>query len=249
MPDRRQINVLGMRIDNVTYEDALARMEEFIADGRAHLVVTVNPEFIMTARKDPDFARLLNSAHLALPDGQGVVWASRVLGSPLKERVTGVDTVTRMAALAAEKGYRVYLLGAAHGVAELASEQLCRSCPGLTVVGTHAGSAARDEEEEIVDTIRQAHPHVLFVAYGAPTQEKWIARNLSRLEVPVCMGVGGAFDFISGRSQRAPRWLQQLGLEWLHRLWRQPWRWRRMLALPRFAWLVFREQYRDGSLS
>jgi N-acetylglucosaminyldiphosphoundecaprenol N-acetyl-beta-D-mannosaminyltransferase len=240
MPDKAQISILGIRVDNVTYEEALIRMEGFISDGQPHQVVTVNPEFIMTAREDPRFANILNLAHLALPDGQGLLWAARILGTPLRERVTGVDTLIGTAALAAEKGYRVYLLGAAEGVAEAAGRELARRYPGLEIVGTYAGSPTLDEEEDILNMIWQARPQVLFVAYGAPQQDKWIARNLSRLGVPVAMGVGGAFDFISGQAKRAPRWLQRLGLEWLHRLYHQPWRWRRMLILPKFAWLVFR---------
>jgi len=243
MPSRVKISILGIQVDDVTYQEALMWMEEFINDGRLHQVVTINPEFIMTAREDPDFARILNESHLALPDGQGLLWAARLLGTPLKERVTGVDTLMRMAALAAEKGYRVCFLGAAKGVADTTARELSRRYRSLDVVGTYAGSPALKEEDEIVNIIRQARPHILFVAYGAPQQEKWIARNLSRLGVPVAMGVGGAFDFISGRAKRAPSWLQRLGLEWLYRLCHQPWRWRRMLALPRFAWLVFRARF------
>lgn len=244
MPHRVRISILGIRVDNVTGEEALMRIEEFINDGRPHQVVTVNPEFIMAAKEDPHFARILNESHLALPDGQGLLWAARILGTPLKERVTGVDTVVSMAAVAAKKGYRVYFLGAAEGVADAAAQELSGRYPGLKVVGTHAGSPALREEDEILSMIWQARPHILFVAYGAPRQEKWIARNLSRIGVPVAMGVGGAFDFISGRERRAPRWLQRLGLEWLHRLCHQPWRWRRMLVLPSFAWLVFCARFR-----
>jgi N-acetylglucosaminyldiphosphoundecaprenol N-acetyl-beta-D-mannosaminyltransferase len=243
MPDRAQIDILGIQVDNVTYEEAVMRMHQFIADGTAHQVVTVNPEFIMTAREDPDFAYILNQAHLALPDGQGLLWAARILGRPLRERVTGVDTVIRMAAVAAEKGYRVYFLGASSGVGDTAAQELSRRFPKLEVAGTYAGSPAPDEEEKILSMIWRTHPHILFVAYGAPQQDKWIARNLSRLEVPVAMGVGGAFDFISGQAKRAPHWLQRLGLEWLHRLCHQPWRWRRMLALPKFCLLVLRARF------
>lgn len=238
--DRSQVDILGIRVDNVTYEEALLRMQGFIRNGRPHQVVTVNPEFIVTARRDPEFAQMLNQADLALPDGQGLLWASRVLGTPVVERVAGVDALVKIAALSEKKGYRLYFLGAAEGVAEAAARELRRSYPELQVVGTCAGSPAREDEKRIVDIIRQADPHILFVAYGAPEQEKWIARNMLRMQVPLAMGVGGAFDFISGQAKRAPRWAQRLGLEWLHRLYRQPWRWRRMLALPRFAYLVFR---------
>jgi N-acetylglucosaminyldiphosphoundecaprenol N-acetyl-beta-D-mannosaminyltransferase len=149
-----------------------------------------------------------------------------------------VDTVVRVAALAAERGYRLYLLGAAPGVAEEAARRLVDAHPGLVIAGTYAGSPAPEEEDAIVARITAAAPDVLFVAYGAPKQDLWIARNLERLRVPVVMGVGGAFDFISGRARRAPAWMQRMGLEWLHRLIHQPWRWRRMLALPRFLFAV-----------
>jgi len=236
------IEILGIRVDNVTYEQALDHIERFIVEGPAHQVNTVNPEFIMAAQGDPGFARILNSSSLNLPDGQGLIWAARLMGTPLQQRVTGVDTLIMLAQMAARKGYRMYLLGAAEGVADVAARHLHDRFPGLEIVGTYAGSPALQEDEAIVSRISKTRPHLLFVAYGAPHQEKWIARNLPRLGVPVAMGVGGALDFISGHSKRAPSWLRKLGLEWLHRLVHQPWRWRRMMALPRFAWLVLRKR-------
>lgn len=234
--------ILGVRTDNVNYDQALSLVEGFIESGTPHQVVTVNPEFIVAAQSDDDFRSILNASSLALPDGVGLLWAARFLGHPIQERVTGTDTVQRIAALAAQKGYGLFLLGAAPGVAVATAARLCQTHPGLRIVGTHAGSPALEEEYEIVRLIQRAKPDILFVAYGAPRQDKWIARNLERLGVPVAMGVGGAFDFISGRVKRAPRWLQRLGLEWLQRLACEPWRWRRMLALPRFVWLVVRER-------
>jgi exopolysaccharide biosynthesis WecB/TagA/CpsF family protein len=233
--------LLGVRTDNVNYDQALSLIEGFVQNGSPHQVVTVNPEFIVAAQSDDDFRNILNASSLALPDGVGLLWAARFLSQPLQERVTGTDTVQRVAALAAQKGYSLFLLGAAPGVAVATAARLCQTYPGLRIVGTHAGSPVL-EEDKIVRLIQKAKPDILFVAYGAPQQDKWIARNLERLGVPVAMGVGGAFDFISGRAKRAPRWLQRLGLEWLHRLWREPWRWRRMLALPKFVWLVVRER-------
>jgi len=235
-------NILGVRADNVNYDQALSIIEGFVQSGSSHQVVTVNPEFIVAAQSDDDFRDILNASSLALPDGVGLLWAARFLGHSLQERVTGTDTVQRVAALAAQKGYRLFLLGAAPGVAAATAARLCETYPDLRIAGTHAGSPALEEADEIVRLIQRAKPDVLFVAYGAPAQDKWIARNLVRLGVPVAMGVGGAFDFISGRAERAPRWLQRLGLEWLHRLCHEPWRWRRMLALPKFVWLVVRER-------
>ena len=238
--------ILGVRTDHVNYDQALSLIEGFIVSGAPHQVVTVNPEFIVAAQSDDDFRHILNTSSLSLPDGVGLLWAARFLGHPLQERVTGTDTVQRVAALAAQKGYSLFLLGAAPGVAVATAARLCETHPGLRIAGTHAGSPALEEEDEIVRLIQRAKPDILFVAYGAPAQDKWSARNLERLGVPVAMGVGGAFDFISGRAKRAPRWLQRVGLEWLHRLLHEPWRWRRMLALPKFVWLVVRERLAKG---
>lgn len=238
MVKRDRVMILGVPVDNVTHEETVARIEAFIENGRPHQVVTVNPEFVVAAQSDVHFFQVLQEADLSLPDGIGLLWAARFLGKPLSQRVAGVDTVRRMASLAAKRGYRLFLLGAAEGVAEATATKLEEENPGLKVAGTYAGSPDPKEEEEIVEMIRAARPHLLLVAYGAPQQDLWIHRNLRRLEVPVAMGVGGAFDFISGKVQRAPGWMQRLGLEWLHRLLHEPWRWRRMLALPEFVWLV-----------
>ncbi len=235
---RPGLDVLGVWVDNVSNDEALSIIEGFIVGGSPRQVVTINPEFIITARRDAAFRAVLNAAHLSLPDGVGVLWAGRFMGRPFKERVTGVDTVQRVSALAARKGYRLFFLGAAPGIAARTAAILKKRFPHLRVVGTYAGSPHPDCEEVIVNLVSAARPDVLFVAYGAPQQDLWIARNLERLEVPVVMGVGGAFDFIAGVTRRAPLWMQRLGLEWLHRLWHEPWRWRRMLALPKFAGLV-----------
>jgi N-acetylglucosaminyldiphosphoundecaprenol N-acetyl-beta-D-mannosaminyltransferase len=145
----------------------------------------------------------------------------------------------------ATHGYRLFLLGAAPGVAETAGQRLQELAPGLVIAGTYAGSPGPSEEYEIIERLRAAQADVLCVAYGAPAQELWIYRNLARLPVAVAMGVGGAFDFITGRQQRAPVRMQKLGLEWLYRLYRQPWRWRRMLALPHFALKVLLRGRKD----
>jgi len=239
---REQVVILGVPVDNVTKEEALAKIEAFIESGQPQQVVTLNPEFVMAAQNDAQFFQVLKEADLSLPDGVGLLWAARFLGRPLRERVAGVDTVRRIANLAARRGYRLFLLGAAEGVAEATAKRLEEGNPGLKVAGTYAGSPDPKEEDKIVEMVRAARPHLLLVAYGAPQQDLWIHRNLGRLGVPVAMGVGGAFDFISGKAKRAPRWMQRLGLEWLHRLLHEPWRWRRMLALPKFVWLVIRSR-------
>ena len=228
-----------MRVDAVTFDQALGYIEEFIADGDPHQIVTVNPEFVMAAQSDAEFRDIINTSALALPDGAGVWWASRRLGNPLPERIPGVDLVERLAALSVQQNYRLFFLGAMPGVADQTVEMLASRYPGMAIAGTYAGSPRKEDEETITERVRAARPQILFVAYGAPIQDRWIARNLERLDVPVCIGVGGSFDYIAGVQSRAPRWLRRLGLEWLHRLVTQPWRWRRMLALPRFAWQVF----------
>ncbi len=243
----RYVRILGVRVDDVTMAEALGWVEAFIAEGTPHQITTVNPEFVVAAQHNAPFSVVLEGADLALPDGIGLLWASRLLGQPLRERVAGSDMVPEMARLSAQRGYRLYLLGAAPGVAERAADALRRDYPGVQVVGTYAGSPDPCEEDDIIARIVAADPDVLLVAYGAPRQDLWIHRNLARLGVPVCMGVGGALDFIAGVAVRAPRWMRRAGLEWLHRLWRQPWRWRRMLALPRFAGLVIRQSLMPGT--
>lgn len=240
--------VLGVRVDCVTRQQALDAIELLIEQRRNAIargdmeecrqVVTVNTEFVMEARRNSAFRKIINSAALVIADGIGIVWATRLGGTPAPQRITGTDTLIALAKRSAGAGYRLYLLGAATGVAERAAARLQSIAPGLQIAGTYAGSPAPDEEEAILRRLRETDADVLCVAYGAPTQEFWIHRNLSRLPVAVAMGVGGAYDFLSGRQRRAPRLMQRLGLEWLYRLYREPWRWRRMLAIPRFMFIV-----------
>lgn len=242
--------ILGVKVHALTNTRTLALIEAFIASGQPHQLVTVNPEFVVEAQHDAEFRQIINRAALAMPDGIGVLKAARFLGTtPLPERVAGSDLVVRLAELSHLKGYRIYFLGAQPGVAEQAIEKLRQPYPNLQVAGTYAGSPAIAENEAIVERILPTRPDILLVAYGAPRQDKWIARNLERLQIPVCIGVGGSFDFIAGTQQRAPAWVQRLGLEWFHRLLTQPWRWRRIWnAVPRFSWLVLRSRFVDKKL-
>jgi N-acetylglucosaminyldiphosphoundecaprenol N-acetyl-beta-D-mannosaminyltransferase len=236
------VYVLGVRVDRLSQEQVLSKMTEMIALRRSsenqlpcQQIITVNPEFVMAAQRDAEFRRAINAAALVVADGVGVVWATRYLKAPTPERITGVDTLMALARRCAGSGYRLYLLGAAPGVAEETAVRLQSLAPGLQIAGTYAGSPAPAEEAAIIERVRTARTDVLCVAYGAPGQDLWIARNLARLPAALAVGVGGAYDFISGRQQRAPHFMQRMGLEWLYRLYREPWRWRRMLALPRFA--------------
>lgn len=241
MPSPCSVDILGVRVDNVTTSEALAILEGFVVQGTPHQVVTINPEFIMRAQQDSAFRVVLTAADLAIPDGQGLLWAAKRLGQPLRERVAGSDLLPLIARASARRGYRLYLLGAAPGVADRAARVLVEQNPGLRIAGTYAGSPDPSEDDALVARVVSSAPDFLFVAYGAPQQDLWIHRNLQRLGVPVCMGVGGAFDFIAGVVPRAPLWMRERGLEWFYRLVRQPWRWRRMLALPRFVWQVLRQ--------
>jgi N-acetylglucosaminyldiphosphoundecaprenol N-acetyl-beta-D-mannosaminyltransferase len=190
----------------------------------------------MRAQQDAAFRQVLWQADLCIPDGVGLLIAAQWLGRPLPQRVPGSELVYHLAELAAENRWRLFLLGAAEGVAEAAAVILQQQYPGLIIAGTYAGSPDPSENAAIVQRINDSRADMLFVAYGAPRQDKWIARNKESLTaVRLAMGVGGSLDFITGRAVRAPRWLQNLGLEWFYRLIREPWRWRRMLALPRFA--------------
>ncbi len=238
------LHLLGVRVDRVSGNDALALMESYLRDRASdgpRQVVTINPEFVVQAQEDPGFRSVLNAADLNLADGVGIVWASHLVGAPVPERVAGVDAVERLAALAGRQGYRIYFLGGRPGVAEEAARTLAARYGPDLVAGAQAGSPAEDEAGILLDAIGAARADALLVAFGAPAQDGWIARHRRSLDVGLAMGVGGAFDFIAGTVPRAPRLLRGLGLEWAFRLVRQPWRWRRMLRLPRFVWLGLRQ--------
>jgi N-acetylglucosaminyldiphosphoundecaprenol N-acetyl-beta-D-mannosaminyltransferase len=235
-----QTRVLGVRVDCVDMEAALQRIESFVDAGGRHLVATVNPEFVMRASSDAEFARVLESADLCLADGSGVVWAARRQGCALAGPVTGVDLIPPLAALCARRGFRLFLLGAAPGVADDLARRLKDQHPGLQV-DAHPGSPDEADDDETNRHIEATRPQILLVAYGAPAQELWIDRLGERLSgVRVAMGVGGAFDYLTGRVPRAPMWMRQAGMEWLFRLAQQPWRIRRMAVLPVYALRVFR---------
>jgi len=242
----QSVEILGVRVDDATYDDLLAAVDRFVASGQPHHVVTLNSEMLVTAHDDPAFAAVLARSALNVADGVGLTLAARLLGRPLRQRVTGSDGIYVLARHSARRGYRVYFLGAGPGVAEATAQCLAAAYPGLRVAGTYGGSPGDGESAAVVDRVRAAHPDLLLVAYGVPAEEKWIARNRQDLGVPVMMGVGGSFDFVAGVTRRAPPWLRRLGLEWLHRLLREPWRWRRQLALPRFLGLVIAQRLRHG---
>jgi N-acetylglucosaminyldiphosphoundecaprenol N-acetyl-beta-D-mannosaminyltransferase len=236
------VEILGVRVDDATYEDLMVHVDAYVSSGRPHQIVTLNAEMLVSAHEDPALGRILNAADLNVADSVGVMLAARWLGLPLRERVTGSDGIYRLATHCARRGYRPFFLGAAPGVADVVAERLVIANPDLHVAGAYAGSPHPWDEDDIVGRVRAAAPDLLFVAYGVPIEEKWIARNRERFGVPAMVGVGGSFDFVAGVAERAPVWMRRMGLEWIHRLIHEPWRWRRQLALPRFVMMVMRQK-------
>jgi N-acetylglucosaminyldiphosphoundecaprenol N-acetyl-beta-D-mannosaminyltransferase len=238
------IDMLGVPLARMDMETALDRVDRFIAERSPHMVVTSDTPGIVRARDDPEFQQIMQSADMVTADGRGVVWMARVLGLPVTERVSGIDLIEKICARAAQRSYSAYLLGALPGVAEEAAEVLQSRCPGLRIVGTHHGYFTPAEEPGVVKAIAEAKPEILFVAFGAPRQERWIRQHLTELKVPVAIGVGGSFDVLSGRVRRAPPWMQAAGLEWLYRVLREPRRLPRLWALPRLLVMTLREALR-----
>ena len=234
-------NILGVKVDAVNMDGALSKIEQYILSGRPHHVITLNAEILYTAQDDPALLEIINSAHLVTPDGAGIVWAAKHLGQPVPERVTGIDLMLHLMSRAEERGWRVFLYGAAPGVAEEAAAKLMEKHPELKIVGISHGYLDDEGEVKLRQEVRDAEPHVLLAALGAPKQEYWIQEHLGALSVPVNMGVGGSFDVIAGRVRRAPLWMQRARLEWLYRLIQEPKRYKRMLNLPKFMLAVYKE--------
>jgi len=232
--------ILGAGVDAVTLEEAAGRVAGLVERGGSHRVITLNPELLYRAQFDRRLMEMIRRADLVTADGVGIVWAARLAGRPVPERVTGIDLMLRLAGRAAEAGWRVFLLGAAPGVAEKAGSELCRLFPGLVVAGTHHGYFLEKDSPEVAKAVRRARADLLFVGMGAPRQELWLEEHLPATGAAVGMGVGGSLDVLAGVARRAPEWVQRLGAEWLYRLVKEPSRWRRQLVLPLFAWLVVR---------
>jgi N-acetylglucosaminyldiphosphoundecaprenol N-acetyl-beta-D-mannosaminyltransferase len=223
--NRRSVAVLGVPFDNVTMHEAMDLIEEKIDQQGFHQVATANVDFVVHALYDKALQEMLCSCDLIVSDGMPIVWASRLMGSRLKERVSGVDLVPRLAELSARRGYGIYLLGASEKSSRGAAEVLQQRFPGLRIVGRDAPPIARladMDHEAILGRIERARPDILLVAMGHPKQEQWLAMHRHRLEVPLCMGVGASLDFLAGSVSRAPVWMQTSGLEWLYRAAQEP---------------------------
>jgi N-acetylglucosaminyldiphosphoundecaprenol N-acetyl-beta-D-mannosaminyltransferase len=238
---RPPISMLGVPFANVSLSQAIDRIETMVASGKPHQVVTANVDFLVQARKDDELRRIFVDASLVLCDGAPLVWASRLLGNPLPERVAGADLTPRLIEVAARKGWRLFFLGGAEAVTEQAVATLRTRFPNVTICGHYSPPFAPLEEmnhADIIRRVREARPDILFVSFGCPKAEKWIAQHAATLGVPVLIGVGGTVDFLSGRIKRAPLWMQRAGLEWLFRLGQEPRRLARRYArdLWEFVW-------------
>lgn len=222
--------ILGVRFDDLTQQEAAQQGRQLLEEDKFHYVVTPNPEFLLAAEKDPEFRRVLNAADLVLPDGIGVVYSAKILGTPLKERVPGIEFAEAMLSALNEMGGRLYLLGAKPGVAEEAGRRICARYPALVLCGTHDGYFK--DEQAILPEIAAAKPDLLFVCLGAPKQEKWMARWGQHTGAKLAIGLGGCLDVFAGNVERAPERWQKLGLEWAYRLKKEPKRIGRMAKLP-----------------
>lgn len=236
------ITILGLPVHRVDMQEALDIVERFVQERRPRHIITADASMLVMAQEDRELRSILLAADLITPDSAGVLWAARRQGTPLAERVSGVELVERFCALSAQKGYRLYFLGAAPGIAVAAAERMRRRYPGVQIVGAHHGFFGSAENEAILEEIRHCQPDILCVALGIPKQEKWIATYQRALGVPVAIGVGGTFDVLSGKVRRAPQWMRRLHLEWLWRLLNNPRKLGKVLLLPRFVRLVWCSQ-------
>lgn len=235
-------HILGVKFNNITHIEAVGLVECFLDENKCHTVFTPNPEIVMAARKDSDFMKILNEADLVVPDGIGVVIASKFTKEKLKERVAGYDLVQGVFEKIKNKRYTVYFFGGAPGVVEEAKAKMEALHKGIKIVGVHDGYFDANQEKLIIEDIKNKKPDILLVGLGAPKQEKWIYEHKDELPVKVCIGVGGSFDGMSGKVKRAPKIFIKLGLEWFYRLLRQPSRFFRMLKLPLFLLVVIKEK-------
>lgn len=239
------MRILHTRVDEMNMQQVLAAIESFIAafpnaNSQPQHIVTINPEGIMLTQEDELFYQAVEAASIVTADGSGVLWAAEKMGQPLTERVTGIDLTMQLMQLAAEKSWRVYMLGAKPGIAEQAAANLRQQNAGLNIVGVDNGYF-QDRQEQVIESIAAAKPDILLAALGMPFQEKWLYQHQEKLHCKVMIGIGGSFDVIAGNVRRAPQMWQKLRLEWLWRLLSEPARWRRYLAIPRFMRAVKRE--------
>jgi N-acetylglucosaminyldiphosphoundecaprenol N-acetyl-beta-D-mannosaminyltransferase len=239
-----RVNVAGIQIDSLSEQETIARIERLIAAPGSHYMVVINAAKAAAAHRDPKLRSIISNADVVTADGMSVLWASRLLGRRLQERVTGIDLFEKLAARAAEQGLSVYLLGARDESVSAVARLLAARHPKLRVAGFHHGFFEPSQSRRVATEIRRCGADLLFVGMGSPAQEYWIEDYLDTSGARFALGVGGSFDHVSGLSKRAPVWMQRAGLEWLYRLSREPSRlWRRyLLGNSVFIWLVLRQK-------
>jgi len=225
-------DVRGVRFDNVTMDEALDRCRGFLKENKNHYVVTPNAEIVQACIEDEEVGRVVNSADLVIPDGIGVIYAARILGRPLKEKVAGVDLGTRLLGVLEKEGLGLFLLGSKPGVAERAAQEMKRRHPDLIISGV--GDGYFKDDGPVIERINESGAAALFVCLGAPKQEKWMEKNRGRLNTRLMLGLGGVLDVFAGDAKRAPDIFIKLGLEWFYRLIKEPYRIGRMMKLPKF---------------
>jgi N-acetylglucosaminyldiphosphoundecaprenol N-acetyl-beta-D-mannosaminyltransferase len=238
-----RIQLMGCFIDNLSMEETLQKIEGFVRSGRPHQQVSVNVDKLHKASQDPQLRRIINQCALINADGMPVVWASRLLGKPLKERVSGIDLFDCLVQRAAEKGWRVFFLGAREEIVQALKRLYEQKYPELQIAGCRNGYWRAEEEAEVVKLIAESRPDLLFVAMSSPQKELFLGRYQGEMKVPFAMGVGGSFDIAVGKVKRAPSWMRNCGLEWFFRFLQEP---RRMFKRyfvddASFFWLLLRE--------
>ncbi len=237
-------DVMGVGFDNVTMDEALQRSKLLLDQPGTAYCVTPNAEIVYEAMHDDRFREILNGADLVLPDGAGTVLGAKLLGTPLKQKVAGIDFASNLLGILAGTGKRLYLLGSKPGIAEQAAENMKKTHPGLCICGTADGYFK--DEAPVIAKINEARPDVLFVCLGAPKQEIFMHTHREDLHVPMMIGLGGSLDGFAGTVKRAPAWMIRLQLEWLYRLYKEPKRIGRMMRLPKFVLAVLAERLRGG---
>lgn len=236
------VSIYGLPFSKLGMDETISRLTEAIDHRVVTHVITANPIMVMSAVEDQAYYSMMRTAELIVPDGTGVVWAAGYVGEPVAERVPGFDILHRLMALGEAKGWSVYLLGTDQQTIDTAAANLKQKYPRTRIAGVRNGYFGPEQDEEVIAAIREAKPDILFVARSASTQEPWISRYKKDLDVPVIMGVGGSFDIIAGKLKRAPKLFQKLRLEWFYRLLQEPYRYKRMLVLPKFVIKVIREK-------
>ena len=235
-------DIMGIEFDNVTMPEAVEKARQILLGSRSCYAVTPNAEIAYEALHDAELCALLNGADLVLPDGAGVVLASKILKKPLKQKVAGVDFADQLLAVLAQEGKTLYLLGSKPGIAEMAAEKMLEKHPGLIICGMADGYFK--DEYPVVEKINACAPDVLFVCLGAPKQEIFMKVHQQDLDVRLMIGLGGSLDSFAGTVKRAPKWMIRLSLEWLYRLIKEPKRFKRMLRLPKYLWAVVLQRIR-----